>query len=102
MADITVHLDDELYDKASRVARLDNVSVKELVEDVMRRHLDYVEVVQDFSKMPPLALENYELHRDADESDEDYAFRRSLCAGQRACARANRNRRTASAALRRG
>lgn len=78
MADITVHLDDELYDKASRVARLDNVSVKELVEDVMRRHLDYVEVVQDFSKMPPFSLGNYELHRDANETDEDYAFRRSL------------------------
>ncbi|TYL90609.1 hypothetical protein FXB40_31400 [Bradyrhizobium rifense] len=56
MADITVHLDDELYDKASRVARLDNVSVNELVEDVMRRHLDYVEVVQDFSKISSLEL----------------------------------------------
>jgi cytidylate kinase len=78
MADITVHLDDELYDKASRVARLDNVSVTELFEDVMRRHLGYVEVVEDFSKMPPFSLENYELHLDTDESDEDYAFRRSL------------------------
>lgn len=78
MADITVHFDDELYDKASRVAHLDNVSVKELVEDVMRRHLDYVEVVQDFSKMPPFSLEHYELQCDPDESDEDYAFRRSL------------------------
>ena len=44
----------------------------------MRRHLDYVEVVEDFSKMPSFSLENYELRRDADESDEDYAFRRSL------------------------
>lgn len=78
MADITVHLNDELYDRASRVARLDNVSVKELVEEVMRRHLDYLEVVEDFSKMPPFSLESYELHRDVDESDEDYAFRRSL------------------------
>jgi len=78
MADITVHLDDELYDKASRVARLDNVSVKELFEDVMRRHLDHVEVVQDFFEMPPLSFENYEIHHDADETDEDYAFRRSL------------------------
>ena len=78
MADITVHLDDELYDKASRVARLDNLSVNELVEDVMRRHLDYVEALEDFSKVPAFSLENYELHRDADESDDDYAFRRSL------------------------
>ena len=78
MADITVHLDDELYDKASRVARLDNVSVQELVEDVMRRHLDYVEALEDFSKVPAFSLENYELHRDADESDEEYEFRRSL------------------------
>src|SRR5215471_3752157 len=29
MADVTVHLDDDLYEKASRVARLDNLSVKE-------------------------------------------------------------------------
>lgn len=78
MADITVHLDDELYEKATRVAQLDNVSVTELVEDVMRRHLDTIETVEDFSKMPSLSLDNYELHRDADESDEDYAFRRSL------------------------
>jgi hypothetical protein len=78
MADITVHLDDELYDKASRVAELDKVSVKELVEDAVRRHLDYIEVVEDFSKMPPLSLKSYELQRDPDESDEDYAFRRSL------------------------
>ncbi len=37
----------------------------------MRRHLDYVEVVQDFSKTPRLSPNNYELHRNADESDED-------------------------------
>ncbi|MGD5592440.1 hypothetical protein QUT28_22620, partial [Xanthomonas citri pv. citri] len=67
-----------LYDKASRVARPDNVSVKELVEDVMRRHLDYVEVVQEFSRMVPFSLDNYELHRDADETDEDFVLRRSL------------------------
>lgn len=78
MADITVHLDDELYDKASRVAELDKVSVKELVEDAVRRHLDYIEVVEDFSKMPALSLKSYELQRDPDESEEDYAFRRSL------------------------
>ena len=78
MADITVHLDDEFYDKASRVARPDNVSVKELVEDVVRRHMDYVEAVQDSFEVPPLSFENYEIHRDADKIDEDYAFRRSL------------------------
>jgi hypothetical protein len=78
MADITVHLDDKLYDKASRVAELDKVSVEELVEDAVRRHLDYVEVVEDFSKMPPFSLRSYELQRDPGESDEDYAFRRSL------------------------
>jgi hypothetical protein len=78
MVDITVHLDDELYDKASRVARQDSVSVQALVEDAVRRHLDYVETIEQFSQMPPLSLDNYELQRDADESDEDYAVRRSL------------------------
>lgn len=28
--------------------------------------------------MPPFSLENYDLQRDPDESDEDYALRRSL------------------------
>jgi hypothetical protein len=28
--------------------------------------------------MPPFSLENYELDRDPDESDEDYAARRAL------------------------
>ena len=69
MADIIVHLDAELCDKASRVARLDHVSVKQLVEEIMRRHLTTSRWRGIFSKMPPLSLENYELHRDAVESD---------------------------------
>jgi hypothetical protein len=32
----------------------------------------------DVGQMPPLSLENYELDRDPDESDEDYAARRAL------------------------
>ena len=78
MADITVHLDDELYGKASRLADLDHVTVEDIVQGALRRHLDYMDVVEDFSKMPPFSLENYELQRDPDESDDDYAFRRSL------------------------
>ncbi|MCG6204753.1 hypothetical protein LPW26_08905 [Rhodopseudomonas sp. HC1] len=78
MVDITVHLDEELYDKASRVARLDSVSVQQLVEDAVKRHLDYVETVEDFSKMAPLSLADYELVRDADESDVDFDARRAL------------------------
>jgi hypothetical protein len=78
MADVTVHLDDELYSKASRLANLDKVSVEDLVENALRRHLDYVDVVDDFSRMAPFSLENYELQRDPDENDEDFAFRRSL------------------------
>jgi hypothetical protein len=78
MADISVHLKDDLYDKVSRVARMDNVSVEVLFEEVLRRHVEYVETVEDFSAMPALTLENYELQRDPDENDEDYSFRRSL------------------------
>lgn len=78
MVDITVHLDDELFDKASRVARLDSVSVQELVENAVKRHLAYVETVEDFSTMAPLALTDYNLVRDPDESDAEFAARRSL------------------------
>jgi hypothetical protein len=78
MADVTVHIDDELYEKASRLAGLDKVSVEDVVENALRRHLDYVDVVEDFSQMAPFSLENYELQRDADENDEDFALRRSL------------------------
>jgi Arc/MetJ family transcription regulator len=78
MADVTVHIDDELYEKASRLAGLDKVSVEDVVENALRRHLNYVDVVEDFSQMAPFSLENYELQRDADESDEDFALRRSL------------------------
>lgn len=73
-----MHLDDDLYDKVSRVARMDNVSVEVLFEEVLRRHVDYVETIEDFSAMPALTLENYELQRDPHENDEDYSFRRSL------------------------
>jgi len=78
MTTITLDLDDELHDRASRVAKLDDVSLAELVKSVMRRHIDYIETVEDFSKMPPLTLENYDLERDPGESDENYLFRRSL------------------------
>jgi hypothetical protein len=78
MADITLHLDDELYSKASRLADLDRMTVEDVVQGALRRHLDYIDVVEDFSKMAPFSLKDYELQRDPDESDEDYAFRRSL------------------------
>jgi hypothetical protein len=71
-------LDDELYSKASRLTGLDNLSVEDLVANALRRHLDYVDVVEDFSRITPVSLENYELQRDPDESNDDYAFRRSL------------------------
>ncbi|MCP9628214.1 hypothetical protein NML43_14055 [Rhodopseudomonas palustris] len=73
-----MHLDDELFDKASRVARLDSVSVQQLVENAVKRHLSYVETVEDFSTMAPLALADYDLVRDPNESDAEFAARRSL------------------------
>jgi hypothetical protein len=53
MADITVHLDDELYGEASRPAELDHITVEDVVQGALRRHLDDIDVVEDFSKMPP-------------------------------------------------
>jgi Arc/MetJ family transcription regulator len=78
MADVTVHIDDELYSKASRLAGLDKISVEDVVENALRRHLDYVDLVEEFPHMTSFSLENYELQRDSDESDEDFALRRSL------------------------
>ncbi|RJF74734.1 hypothetical protein [Rhodopseudomonas palustris] len=78
MVDITVHLDDELFDKAARVARLDSVSVQQLVETAVKRHLDYVETLNDVARTAPLTLTDYDLVRDPDEGDAEFAARRSL------------------------
>ncbi len=78
MIDVTIRLDDELYRKASGLARLENLSIGGLVESALRRHVEHAEVAEEFSRMTPFSLENYELQRDASESEEDYTFRKSL------------------------
>jgi hypothetical protein len=78
MIDVTIRLDDELYRKASGLARLENLSIEDLVASTLRRHVEHAEAAADFPGMAPFSPENYELQRDADESDGDYAFRKSL------------------------
>jgi hypothetical protein len=78
MIDVIVRLDDALFQKASRSARLENVSIEDLLESALRRHLEHAEAAEEFSRMAPFSLNDYELQRDPDESDKDFAFRRSL------------------------
>jgi hypothetical protein len=78
MNELKVFLDDELFRKASRLARLENLSIEDLVASALRRHVEHAEAAADFSGMAPFSLENYELQRDAGESEEDYTFRKSL------------------------
>jgi hypothetical protein len=77
MNELKISLDDELFRKASRLARLENLSIEDLVASTLRRHVEHAEAAAD-SGMAPFSLENYELQRDAGESDEDYGFRKSL------------------------
>jgi hypothetical protein len=78
MNELKIFLDDELFRKASRLARLENLSIEDLVASTLRRHVEHAEAAADFSDMAPFSLENYELQRDSGESDEDYGFRKSL------------------------
>jgi hypothetical protein len=78
MIDVTIRLDDELYRKASGLARLENLSIEDLVASTLRRHVEQAEAAAEFSGMAPFSPENYELQRDAGESEEDYTFRKSL------------------------
>jgi hypothetical protein len=78
MIDVIVRLDDALFQKASRSARLENLSIEDLLESALRRHVEHAEAAEEFSRMAPFSPNDYELQRDPDESDKDFAFRRSL------------------------
>lgn len=50
--------------------------MKTLIEGLVRRHAEYIELFQDASPdMPPFSLEHYEMDRVPGESEEDYQDR---------------------------
>ena len=69
----------DIYEAAPRVAKLDNVDVSTLVEDLVRRHSEYVAALEDLDPaMPAFDLEHYEMQRDPGEDDAEYEARLSL------------------------
>ncbi|MGU3659091.1 hypothetical protein [Methylobacterium fujisawaense] len=68
-----------VYEAARRLAKLDNVDVSTFVEDLVRRHSEYVASLGSINReMAAFVLENYEMQRDPDEIDADYESRLSL------------------------
>jgi hypothetical protein len=85
-----IQIDDELYARVAAAAAHEgkdaSTYVAELVREALRRRFAAVlsadtEDLEENYTLPPFSLENYGLQRDPDESDEDYAFRRSLFEG---------------------
>jgi hypothetical protein len=64
MIDVIVRLDDALFQKASRSARLENLSIEDLLESALRRHVEHAEAAEEFSRMAPFSPNDYELQRD--------------------------------------
>ncbi|MDI4235545.1 hypothetical protein AAFX91_34035 [Bradyrhizobium sp. 31Argb] len=72
----TIEISDETYEAARRTAALDSIDVKTLIESLVRRHAEYIEVFHErASEMPPFSLEHYEMDRVPGESEEDYQDR---------------------------
>lgn len=72
----TIEISDDIYEKAKRTAALDSIDVKTLIEGLVRRHAEYIELFRDASPgMPPFSLEHYEMDHVPGESEEDYQDR---------------------------
>lgn len=80
MADTTkVEIARDIFEVARRTAALDNVDVSTLLECLVRRYAEHVETFKQGSDASPLfSLADYEMQRDADETDDQYAARLSL------------------------
>jgi predicted CopG family antitoxin len=72
----TIEISDEAYEAAKRTAALDSIDVSTLVESLVRRHAEYIDLFQEASpEMPPFSLEHYEMDRVPGVSEEDYQDR---------------------------
>lgn len=79
MSTIQIQIDDELLERARKVATLDDQSVEELVANMLRQHIEHVDTFADLSGgLPRFSLDDYVLQRDPDESDADYEARLNL------------------------
>ena len=78
MAVLEIAVDEDLLSQARKVADLDRLSVEQLALSALRHHVEYIAAVSEFADMPPFSLDNYELQRDADETDEEFEIRLGL------------------------
>jgi hypothetical protein len=74
----TVSISDDAYAAAERMAALDHVTVEVLIESLVKRHAEYIDTLNSFSELPRFSLDEYELQRDPDETDEEYQARLNL------------------------
>ncbi len=75
----TVEIDAKVFELAQRTAALDKVDVSTLVENLVRRHAEYVETLEGIgSDMPRFSLARYEMQRDPGETDKEYEARLNL------------------------
>jgi antitoxin component of RelBE/YafQ-DinJ toxin-antitoxin module len=76
---VQLEINADVYEAARRVAKLDNVDVSTLVEDLVRRHAEYVATLRDLDPaMPAFDLNQLEMPRDQDEPGAEYESRPSL------------------------
>jgi hypothetical protein len=52
----TIEIGDDIYEAARRTAALDSIDVKTVIEGLVRRHVEYIDLFQESSpEMPPSA-----------------------------------------------
>lgn len=44
-----IEISDETYETAKRIAALDSIDVRTLIESLVRRHVEYIDMFQDAS-----------------------------------------------------
>jgi hypothetical protein len=75
----TVEISADSFEVARRTASLDKVDITTLLESLIRSRAAYLEALSDLSAHTPrFSLDNFELQRDAGETDAEYEERKSL------------------------
>jgi predicted PhzF superfamily epimerase YddE/YHI9 len=74
-----VEISDDVFETAQRTAAIDNIDVNTFLEGLVRRHAEYVGILEDVaSGSLRFSLNDYEMQRDPDENDEAYQRRLRL------------------------
>ena len=72
----TIEIGDDVYEAARRTAALDSIDVNTLIEGLVRRHVEYIDLFRESSPdLLPFSLEFYEMDRTPREAEEDYQDR---------------------------